>query len=88
MVTSQCGLPLFLQTAARGIGVIIGLDASFHPFMGFPAYRELAHLPLSERAAALRDPALKARLLAQQSVPLAGHKTRVLVPKLLEAQDL
>ena len=71
------GLPLFLQTAARGIGVIIGLDASFHPFMGFPAYRELAHLPLSERAAALRDPALKARLLAQQSVRLAGDKTPV-----------
>jgi N-acyl-D-aspartate/D-glutamate deacylase len=71
------GLPLYLQTAARGIGVIIGLDASFHPFMGFPAYREVAHLPLAERAAALRDPALKARLLAQQSVRLAGDKTPI-----------
>lgn len=30
------GLPLYLQAAARGIGVIYGLDASFHPFMGFP----------------------------------------------------
>ena len=30
------GLDLNLQTAARGIGVINGLDASFHPFMGFP----------------------------------------------------
>jgi len=29
------GLPLFMQTAARGIGVLNGLDASFHPFMGF-----------------------------------------------------
>jgi len=28
------GLPLYLQTAARGIGVINGLDASFHPFAG------------------------------------------------------
>ncbi len=46
------GLPLYLQTAARGIGVINGLDASFHPFMGFPGYREVSHLPLAERAAA------------------------------------
>jgi hypothetical protein len=30
------GLPLYLQAASRGIGVINGLDASFHPFMGFP----------------------------------------------------
>ena len=51
------GLPLYLQAAARGIGVINGLDASFHPFMGFPGYKEIAHLPLAERAAALRDPA-------------------------------
>ena len=36
------GLPLYLQTAARGIGVITGLDASFHPFMGFPGYKEVA----------------------------------------------
>ena len=51
------GLPLYLQTAARGIGVIIGLDASFHPFMGFPGFKEIAALPLAARAAALREPA-------------------------------
>ena len=55
------GLPLYLQTAARGIGVINGLDASFHPFIGFAGYKEVAQLPLAERAAALRDPARKAR---------------------------
>ena len=41
------GLPLYLQAASRGIGVINGLDASFHPFMGFPGYKEVAHLPLA-----------------------------------------
>ena len=41
------GLPLYLQAAARGIGVIIGLDASFHPFMGFPGLQ-------GDRAAAAR----------------------------------
>jgi N-acyl-D-aspartate/D-glutamate deacylase len=73
----NAGLPLYLQTAARGIGVMTGFDASFHPFMGFPGYKEVAHLPLAERAAALREPARKARILAQKSEPLAGDGSAV-----------
>ncbi len=71
------GLPLFLQTAARGIGVINGLDASFHPFMGFPGYKEVAHLPLAARAAALREPARKARILGEKSERISGDGTPV-----------
>jgi len=71
------GLPLFLQAAVRGIGVINGLDASFHPFMGFPGYKEVAHLPLAERAAALREPARKARILSEKSERLAGDGTAI-----------
>jgi N-acyl-D-aspartate/D-glutamate deacylase len=71
------GLPLSLQTAARGIGVIIGLDASFHPFMGFPAYKEVAALPLAERAAALREPDRKAAILAGRSERLAGDGSAI-----------
>ena len=73
----RAGLPLYLQTAARGIGVITGLDASFHPFMGFAGYKEVAHLPLAERAAALRQPERKARILAQKSERLAGDGSAV-----------
>jgi N-acyl-D-aspartate/D-glutamate deacylase len=71
------GLPLYLQTAARGIGVINGLDASFHPFMGFPGYKEVASLPLAQRAAALREPARKARILSEKSEPVSGDGTPV-----------
>ncbi len=71
------GLPLYLQTAARGIGVINGLDASFHPFMGFAGYKEVASLPLAQRAAALRDPSRKARILGEKSARLAGDGTPV-----------
>jgi N-acyl-D-aspartate/D-glutamate deacylase len=71
------GLTLHLQTAARGIGVINGLDASFHPFMGFPGYLEVAHLPLAQRAAALREPARKARILAEQSGRMSGDGTPI-----------
>ena len=71
------GLPLYLQAAARGIGVINGLDASFHPFMGFPGYMTLASLPLADRARAMRDPAMKARILAEKSARLAGDGTPI-----------
>jgi N-acyl-D-aspartate/D-glutamate deacylase len=71
------GLPLYLQTAARGIGVINGLDASFHPFMGFPGYKEIAALPVAERAAAMREPARKARILSEKSERLAGDGTPI-----------
>jgi N-acyl-D-aspartate/D-glutamate deacylase len=71
------GLPLYLQTASRGIGVINGLDASFHPFMGFPSYKEVAHLPLAARAAALREPARKARILTEKSDKVSGDGTPV-----------
>lgn len=84
------GLPMYLQTAARGIGVITGLDASFHPFMGFPSYKEVVDLPLAKRAAALRDPARRAKLLSEKSEQLAGDGTAVppLVDILLAKIDL
>ena len=71
------GLPLYLQTAARGIGVLIGLEASFHPFMGFTSYKAVAHLPLAARAAALREPERKARLLKEKSDRLAGDGSAI-----------
>jgi len=71
------GADLYLQTAPRGIGVIMGLDASFHPFMGFPGYKQLAHLPLAQRAAALREPDCRARILAERSERIAGDGSAV-----------
>lgn len=71
------GLPLYLQTAARGIGVINGLDASFHPFMGFPGYKEIATLSVADRAAAMREPARKSRILGEKSERLAGDGTPI-----------
>ena len=66
------GLPIRLQVAARPIGVLLGLEATFHPFMGFPSYKQIATRPRSERVAHLRDPAVKARILTETSEPMAG----------------
>jgi N-acyl-D-aspartate/D-glutamate deacylase len=84
------GLPMYLQTAARGIGVITGLETTFHPLMGFPLFKEIAHLPLAAQAAALRDPARRERLLQEKSERLAGDGSSVppLVDMLLARIDM
>jgi N-acyl-D-aspartate/D-glutamate deacylase len=84
------GLPLYLQAAARGIGVLLGLDASFHPFIGFPGYKEISRLPVAERAAALREPARRMRILAEKPERLAGDGTPIppLVDILLQRIEL
>jgi len=52
---------------ARPAGMLLGLESTLHPFMAHPTYREIAHLPLGQRAARLADPAVRARLLAEES---------------------
>jgi N-acyl-D-aspartate/D-glutamate deacylase len=66
------GVPMRLQVAARGIGVLLGLEATFHPFMGFPSYKAIASLPLAERVARMREPEVKARILSEKSDNVAG----------------
>ena len=57
------GLPIRAQVAPRPIGLLLGLQASFHPFSGHPAFKEIAGQPLQAQVAALRDPTFRARLL-------------------------
>ena len=54
----------------RPIGILLGLLGSQNPFSGTPTYKTLAHLPADARAAALRDPATRAKILAED--PVAG----------------
>ncbi|MEZ4282774.1 MAG: amidohydrolase family protein [Myxococcota bacterium] len=62
------GLSLRPQTLGRMQSVLIGFEA-VHPFAHRPTYRALAALPLSERIGRLRDPAIRARILAEPSGP-------------------
>ena len=60
------GLPIRGQVAARPVAVLYGLELSFHPFSTCPSYREVEGLPLDAKLTKLRDPAMKAKLLAEQ----------------------
>jgi N-acyl-D-aspartate/D-glutamate deacylase len=71
------GLDVRCQVAARGIGVLLGLEATFHPFMGFPSYKAIAKLPLEQRVAQMRNPAFRARILTEKSEKVAGDGTPI-----------
>ncbi len=62
------GLPIRGQVAARPVAVLYGLELSFHPFSTCPSYRAVEGLPLPQKLAQLRDPGLRARLLAEEPV--------------------
>lgn len=59
------GLPMLGQVAPRPIGLLYGLQATLHPFCLHPSYQAIAAQGITERLRALRDPALRARLLAE-----------------------
>lgn len=87
--SAEQGLDIRLQCGTRGIGVMSGLDTSFTVLMAFPGYQEIADLPVAERAAALRDPARRARILSEPAVRLArdGSSIPPIVDHLLSRID-
>jgi N-acyl-D-aspartate/D-glutamate deacylase len=58
------GLPIRPQIAGRPLGLLLGLQ-TFHALRDRPSYREIEPLPLPEKVAMLRDPAVRARILAE-----------------------
>lgn len=61
------GIPMSAQVAGRPVGLILGLTTSLNPFALREAYAETAALPPAEQLARLRDPAVRAAILAQEA---------------------
>src|SRR5580658_7081792 len=77
---NRAGARVFPQVGSRPTGFVFSL-ASYHPFMAKPSYLALAHLPPAERARALRDPAIKARILTEGNVtPTTIGSMEALIP--------
>jgi N-acyl-D-amino-acid deacylase len=54
------------QVACRAFGMLMGHQSRMNPFRHRATYRALMDLPFAERIAQLRDPAMKARILAER----------------------
>ena len=76
---AEAGLPVGAQVAPRPLGVLLGLQASLNPFSTHPSMRALAAEPLAVKLATMRDPAFRARVLAEEPDPAqAGLRKRLL----------
>lgn len=51
------------QVAGKPASVMVGWDSSYHLFSGHESYQPLADLPIEDRLARLRDPAVRQALL-------------------------
>ncbi len=70
---AQEGVPLIGSIPGRPAGVLYGWCASTHPFHFHATWRESESLPIAQRIQRLRDPDVRARLLAEQ-VPIADER--------------
>src|SRR6202000_2634086 len=59
------GLSITAQIAARPVGLLLGLELSRNPFQTHPSYRAIAHLPLAERLARMRQAEVRAAILSE-----------------------
>jgi N-acyl-D-aspartate/D-glutamate deacylase len=60
------GLTIRGQVSPRPVGVLYGLDLSFHPFALHPSFQPIAELPLAEKLAIMKDPDFRAKLLSEK----------------------
>jgi N-acyl-D-amino-acid deacylase len=60
------GLPMRAQIAPRPVGMLYGLELSFHPFAFHPSYKAISRLPLAQRLARMKDPMFREQLLSEQ----------------------
>ena len=64
---NRSGLEMLGQVLTRPTGIILGFEISQNPFIGCPSFAAVADLPFEAKIAALRQPELRARLLAEKT---------------------
>ncbi len=63
----RSGVPMLGQVLTCPTGIILGFEISQNPFLGRPSYEAIADLPFERKIAALRDPAVRAAILAEET---------------------
>lgn len=68
------GVRMIGQTMGRPIGLMFGFELTQHPFVARPSWKEIADLPFEGKLQHLRDPAFRARLLAEPTADPAMQR--------------
>ncbi|MCF2527821.1 N-acyl-D-amino-acid deacylase family protein [Yinghuangia soli] len=64
---ADAGAEVWMQVAGRATGLIFSLETTYHPLRGRPSFDALLPLPIAERVARLRDPAVRAAILSESA---------------------
>jgi N-acyl-D-aspartate/D-glutamate deacylase len=76
------GIDATAQVSCRGIGVMMGLETTLHPFAGHPAWLTLSHLSPAARLARLQeDAALRRRLVEERSDDETSRRVEEMLPR-------
>ncbi|MEO1059853.1 MAG: amidohydrolase family protein [Actinomycetota bacterium] len=66
------------QVGARPASLLMTLEGTINPLRRFPSYRKIASLPVDEQRRRLRDPELRARILADEpTAPRFAEANRI-----------
>jgi len=78
------GADVRMQYAPRPFGILTGHQTEANQFLGRPAYLEIKDLPLPERVARMKDPAVRARILGPERDDSVGFGTMLDNPEMLK----
>ena len=67
---NAAGSDITAQVYPRRFGLFVNFDLTIHPFCLCPSFRAIAHLAMPDKLVRLRDPAFKAKLLAEEPVDI------------------
>jgi N-acyl-D-aspartate/D-glutamate deacylase len=84
---NAAGHSMKAQVISRPIGFMLGWEVSQNPFSARPAWREIRNLPAAARLERLRDPAFRARLLAEETGDAAWRSRLNTWDKLFPMRD-
>ena len=67
---NAAGTDIKAQVYPRRFGLYVNFDLTIHPFCLCPSFRAIAHLGMTDKLSRLRDPAFRAKLLAEEPVDI------------------
>jgi N-acyl-D-amino-acid deacylase len=76
------GLPMKAQVFPRPLGILFGLNLSFHPFSCHPSFKKIGDLSLEDKVRAMSQPEMRRRLLKEQ--PEHSNPTTLMIVSRVE----
>ncbi len=72
------GLPIWAQVAARPNGILMTWQGTAIPFLPYPSYMPLHHLPFAKRLPRLREPGLREKIMAEKPFSIGAFEDYII----------